>query len=59
MFTIKSQRASTQTMMIIFLKMMNKSIYRIKIKIEDLTLEIKGQEFNIIKDDLLLFKINI
>jgi len=38
---------------------MNKSIYRIKIKIEDLTLEIKGQEFNIIKDDLLLFKINI
>ena len=59
MFTIKSQRASTQTMMIIFLKMMNKSIYRIKIKIEDPTLEIMDQEFNIIKDDLLLFKINI
>jgi hypothetical protein len=38
---------------------MNKSIYRIKIKIEDPTLEIMDQEFNIIKDDLLLFKINI
>jgi hypothetical protein len=38
---------------------MNKSIYRIKIKIEDLTLEIMDQELNIIKDDLLLFKINI
>ena len=59
MFTIKSQRASTQIMMIIFLKMMNKSIYRIKIKIEDPTLEIMALEFNIIKDDLLLFKINI